>query len=182
MIAESLQIAAGLAVAATAGQRVNHHAATTPLIDLILWSVLGAAGVMAVLAVPISLMPVVIDFQAEMVEHRPGLIRQHALGFKPIYQKNCEFIDIDAYVIDANGRQLKAPLVMENTPTPGRKRPPGPQDFGVWLMTYPPGKVITKTLFTAEHKCAWWMPVTRTTLGPFNIARARVEEPTPEVN
>ena len=182
MIAEALQIGAGLAVAAVAGQRVNHHAPTTPLIDILLWSVLGAAGGMAVLAVPISLVPVVIDFQAEMVEHRPGVIRQHALGFKPKYQENCEYIDVDAYVIDGDGRQLKVPLVMENMPKPGRKRPHGPQDFGVWMVTYPPGKVITKTLFTAEHKCAWWMPVTRTTLGSFNVARARVEEPTPEVN
>lgn len=182
MIAESLQIAAGLAVAATAGQRVNHHTPATPLIDLVLWCVLGAAGGMAALAVPISLVPVVIDFQAEMVEHRPGVIRQHALGFKPKYQESCEFIDVDAYAIGGDGRQLKVPLVMEDMPFAGRKRPPGPQDYGVWRITYPPGKVITKTLFTAEHKCAWYMPVTRTTLGPFNVARARVEETPPEVN
>ena len=177
MIPEALQIAAGLVVAATAGRQVNLQGPRVPALNRIAWSIAGMAGLMASIAGPLSRVPAVTNFQVEMVEHRPGVIRQHAFGFKPKYQAKCDFINLDAYVLDNDGRQLKVPLVMEDTPAPGRTRPPGLQDFGVWRLVYPPQRSATQTLFVAQHQCAWWMPLTSTTFGPFPVARPRVEEP-----
>ncbi len=169
MMGELLQIAAGLVVAYSAGQRVNHHGPRTPLLDRITWSVIGAAGLMAVLGVPLSRVPVVVESQAEIVEHRPGLLRLHVTGRKPTDRGMCELRGIDAYVIDGRGRQIEVPHVAELDPAPGNTRPPGLQDFGVWRMVYPPHAAITGALFVAHHRCAWWMPITRTYIGPVPV-------------
>lgn len=168
-----LQIAAGLVVAYTAGARVNLHTPRTPLIDRITWSVLGAAGLMACLGVPLSRVPVVVEVRAEIVEHRPGLLRLHVTGRKPVDRGMCELRAIDAYVVDGQGVQFEVPHLAEHDPSPGNTRPPGRQDFGVWRMVYPAGLDITTALFVAHHRCAWWMPITRTQIGPVPVRPAR---------
>lgn len=170
MMGEVLQIAAGVVVACSAGQRVNRHNRQTPLLDRITWSVLGAAGLMACLGVPLSKVPVVTYAPAEIVDHRPGLLRLHVTGRKPTDRGMCEFRGIDAYVIDAPGRHVEVPLTVEGDPTPGNTRPAGVHDFGVWRVAYPAEVAISGALFVAHHRCAWWMPITRTRLGPVPLA------------
>lgn len=170
---ELLQIAAGAIVAYSAGQRVNNHGPRTPVLDRITWSVIGAAGLMASLGVPLSRVPVVVESQAEIVEHRPGLLRLHVTGRKPADRGMCELRGIDAYVIDGRGRQVEVPHVAEHDPAPGNTRPPGLQDFGVWRMVYPADVAVSQALFVAHHRCTWWMPITRTLLGPVSVPPVR---------
>lgn len=171
-MAELLQIAAGVLVALGAGQRVNHHGPQTPLLDRITWSLLGAAGLMACLGVPLSRLPVVIESQAEVMQHQPGLLRLHVTARKPLDRALCEFKGIEAYIIDAQGYQYEVQRVSEDAPSFGATRPPGLQDFGVWRITYPKRYTPTAALFVAAHRCAWWMPITRTRQGPFPVPPA----------
>jgi hypothetical protein len=171
MIAEGVQIAAGLFVAAWAGKRANHHKPGTPWLDRITISLIGAAGLLAVLGVPLSRAPVVVDAHASVIQHDPGVIRLHLTGFKPAHRAMCELLELDAYIVDANGLQLEVPMTVDGDPRIGNTRPPGLQDFGVWRLDYPPDRVASAALFTAEHRCAWWMPRTVTIQGPFNLPR-----------
>lgn len=172
MMGELMQIAAGAIVACSAGQRVNHHGPRTPILDRITWSVIGAAGLMAVLGVPLSRVPVVVDVSAQVVDHQPGLLRLHITGRKPTDLGMCELRSIDAYVLDRDGRHVEVPHIVENDPAPGSTRPPGLQDFGIWRMVYRPDLHVSGALFVAHHRCAWWMPITRTRLGPLDVPAA----------
>lgn len=172
MMGELLQICAGAVVAYSAGQRVNHHGPRTPVLDRITWSVIGAAGLMAVMGVPLSRLPVVVAVEMEVVEHSPGTLRVHITGRKPADRGMCELRGIDAYVTDSRGGQLEVPWVAEDDPVPGNTRPPGAHDFGVWRLTYPAAMQVTQASWVAYHRCAWWMPMTRTQLGPLEVPAA----------
>jgi len=167
---ELLQISAGIIVAFSAGRRVNDHGPATPMLDRITWSVIGAAGLMACMGVPLSKLPVVVDSHAEVVEHRPGVLRLHVTGRKPMDRGMCELRGLDAYVIDSEGQQLEVRHIAEDDPAPGNTRPPGVLDFGVWRVVYPLSYRPAQVLFVAQHRCAWWMPITRTRQGPFKVS------------
>lgn len=171
-VADLLQIAAGVVVAVSAGQRVNGHGPSTPMLDRVTWSIIGAAGLMAVLGVPLSQLPVVVESQARVVEHQPGLLRLHVTGRKPDTRGSCEFKGLDAYVLNRAGYQFEVGHAPESDPVWGNTRPPGLHDFGVWRLTYPQGYEPVEVLFVARHRCAWWMPITRTRQGPFPVPPA----------
>lgn len=168
-VTELLQLAAGVVVAISAGRRVNAHVPGTPWIDRITWSIIGAAGLMACLGVPLARVPVVVESRATVVEHQPGVLRLHVIGRKPVERGMCELRDIDGYVIDQAGRHLEVPYMAEDDPAPGNTRPPGIHDFGVWRLAYPRHVQVSSALFVVHHRCAWWMPITRTQLGPIAV-------------
>lgn len=175
LVAEVVQVVAGLVVAGWAGNRVNAHRPGTPWLDRITLSLIGAAGVMAILAVPLARMPVIVDAQARVVEHTPGAVRLHVTGTKPLSRAMCDFQSLDAYAVDAAGVHTEVPLIVEHDPRPANTRPPGRQDFGVWRVVYPPELVPQAVLFVAHHRCAWWMPETRTSQGPFKLPEPELE-------
>ena len=70
-------------------------------------------------------------------------------------------------------------MVYENDPNSGNTRPAGMHDFGVLRLTYPPALVVDGAQIRAHHRCAWWIPVTDTDMGPFAVPKAGV---LPQVN
>lgn len=171
MMAEATQLIAGLTVAAWAVQQANQHKAGSTLLDRVAVALIGAGAIMAVLGVAFSRAPVVIDARAQMVSHIPGELRLRISGHKPANRGMCEYLGIEAFVISA-GEMLEVPAAYEEDPTKGNTRPPGLHDFGVLRVTYPQALPIEGAQVRANHKCAWWMPVTHTDMGPFKVQPA----------
>lgn len=170
MMAEATQLIAGLTVAAWAVQQANHHKAGSTLLDRIAVALIGAGAIMAVLGVAFSRAPVLLDTRANVVSNGGGELRLHLYGHKPVNRGMCEYLGTDAYVI-SGGELLEVPAVYENDPTKGNTRPPGMHDFGVLRITYPQAMPITAAQVRVHHKCAWWMPVTHTDMGPFKVPK-----------
>lgn len=170
MMAEATQLIAGLTVAAWAVQQANHHKEGATVLDRVAVALIGAGAVMAVLGVAFSRAPVVIDARARVVSHTPGELRLHMSGFKPANRGMCEYLGTEAFVI-SGGEMLEVPAVYEQDPVKGNTRPPGMHDFGVLHVTYPQALPIEAAQVRAHHKCAWWMPVTNTDMGPFNVPK-----------
>jgi hypothetical protein len=171
MMAEATQLVAGLTVAAWAVQQANHHRVGATVLDRIAVALIGAGAVMAVLGVAFSRAPVVIDSRAQVVSHAPGELMLHMYGYKPANRGMCKYLGTDAYVI-SGGELLEVPAEYQDDPTMGNTRPPGLHDFGVLRITYPQALPITAAQVRAHHKCAWWMPVTHTDMGPFPVPKA----------
>lgn len=178
MIADAAQVIAGGIAMVWAIKQANSHRAHTPLTDRIAIAIIGAAAVMAAVAVPASKMPVVVDAYIRPVSHAPGNLRVQLYGTKPQSRKGCEFIGADAYVVE-DGSLMEAPFVIERDPNPGNTRPAGKHNFGTWSVTYPAQTVVSHVLIRAHHKCAWWMPVTHTDLGPFSVSPPAADIPQP---
>jgi hypothetical protein len=171
MMAEATQLIAGLAVAAWAVQQANQHRDNSTLLDRLAVSLIGAGAVMAVLGVAFSRAPVVIDARAVVMSQGSGELRLHLYGYKPAHRGMCEYLGTEAYVI-SGGEMLEVPSAYENDPVHGNTRPPGMHDFGILKVIYPQAMPITAVQVRAHHKCAWWMPVTHTDLGPFTLQKA----------
>jgi hypothetical protein len=166
MIAEAVQVLAGAATAVWAGAAANEQRPGTSLIDRLAVSLLGAAGVMAVLAVPMSRLPVVVDVRADVVAQAPGRVDVHVHATKPTSRAMCDYILTDAYVIDPDGALLAVPRTVPADPRTGNTRPAGLLDLGVWTVTYPQDFKACAVTFYAHHSCAWWLRDTVTQLGP----------------
>ena len=104
-----------------------------------------------------------------VVSHEPGEIRLRLTGNKPTNRGMCEYLNTEAYVL-SGGKLLEVPSQYENDPVKGNTRPPGVHDFGVLRLTYPPAMTVDAAQVRAHHRCAWWMPVTNTDMGPFAIS------------
>jgi hypothetical protein len=169
VIAEAVQITAGVVVASWAGRRANAHDGGTSWLDRLTVSLIGAAGILAVVGVPLSTLPVIINVRAEVVQHTPGVARLHMHGTKPVSRGMCDFQALDAYVQTPAGDLVEVPMTVESDVRPSNTRPPGRHDFGVWRLEYAPGLRPAAVLFVAYHRCAWWMPPTRTQQGPFAL-------------
>lgn len=169
MMADVVQITAGIVVSSWASLRANAHRADTPWLDRLTVALIGAAGVLAVLAVPLSRAPVIVDVRAEVVQHTAGVARVRVFGTKPASAALCDFLWLDAYIGTRTGELVEAPMSIEADPRAGSTRPPGRHDFGTWRVDYPPNLQAASVTFTAHHRCAWWMPVTRSNQGPFAL-------------
>lgn len=166
MIPEMMQMAAGGAAAYWAGRTANKQGPGSSWLDHIAVGLLGLAGVMAVVAVPLSRLPVIVDVRAEVVSHEPGRVQVHMRGAKPVSREMCDYLLTDAYVIDRDDSKLAAMRTVEGSPRRGATRPAGRLDFGVWTVTYPAGFDACAVTFYAHHQCAWWLQPTVTELGP----------------
>lgn len=166
MIAESLQLLTGSATAVWAGSIANGHRPGTPLIDRLAVSLLGAAGIMAALAVPMSRLPVIVDVHADVVSQMPGRVDVRMRGTKPVSREMCDYLLTDAYIVDRDGAMLAVPRTVPGDPRRGATRPAGRLDLGVWTVTYPPDHQACAVTFYAHHQCAWWLRTTVTELGP----------------
>lgn len=175
MISAAVQVGAGLVVAVWAGTRANAHTVSTPWVDRLAVALIGAAGLFSVVGVPLSSLPVIVDVRAEVVQHKPGTARLHLHGTKPVTRSMCDFLWLDAYITTAGGELMEVPMAIEGDPRDGNTRPAGRHDFGIWRVDYPPAQVARAVTFSAHHRCAWWMPITRTRQGPFALPAAAIE-------
>lgn len=171
MMADAAQLLASGVAMVWAIRQANSHQQGTPVADRIAIAIIGAAAVMAALAVPASKAPVVVDAYIKHISHAPGDLRIQLYGTKPPARRNCEFLGADAYVVE-EGTMMEVPYIIERDPNPGNTRPAGRHNFGTWRLSYPDQTVVSHVLIRAHHKCAWWMPTTHTDMGPFSVPQA----------
>jgi hypothetical protein len=168
MLAEAVQVTFGLGCAVLAGAQANAHDKATPWASRFGVAILGAAGVLAAIGVPLSRAPVVTEARAEVVSIQPGELRMRVWGTKPTNRAECEFLRADGYVM-RGGIMTESALSWESDPAPNNTRPAGRHYFGIARFVYPAEVYPDLALIVSHHSCAWWMPDTHTRLGPWGI-------------
>lgn len=168
MFAEAVQVTVGMGCAVFAGAQANAHTRDTSWSMRFGVAVLGAAGVLAAIGVPLSKAPVVTEARAEVASSDPGELRMRVYGTKPDNRAACEFLRADGYVM-RGGVMTESALSWENDPAPNNTRPAGRHYFGVARMVFPAEVYPDLALIVAHHSCAWWMPDTQTRLGPWGV-------------
>jgi len=166
MIAETAMVASGAGLTVWAVREANGHRPGTSALDRAMVAVLGAVGVMMVVAVPLARLPVLVEVSAVLVAQSPTSATVHVVATKHPGRALCTFQRTDAFVTDAAGVQVEVPRAVAGDPYIGNTRPPGRHDLGVWTVTYPPALRPVSVSFFAQHQCAWWMQATVTQIGP----------------
>lgn len=168
MFAEAVQVTIGLGCAVFAGAQANAHNKQTSWPTRFGVAIIGAAGVLSAIGVPLSRAPVVTEARAEVISSNPGELRMRVWGTKPPNRAECEFIRADGYVM-RGGVMTESALSWENDPAPNNTRPAGRHYFGVARLVFPPEIYPDLALIVSHHSCAWWMPDTHTRLGPWGV-------------
>jgi hypothetical protein len=166
MIAEAAMVASGAGLTVWAVRDANGHHPGTSALDRAMVGVLGAVGVMLIVAVPLARLPVLHDVSATLVAQSPTSATVHVVAAKHPGRALCTFQRTDAFVTDADGVQVEVPRAVAGDPYIGNTRPAGRHDFGLWTVTYPPTLRPVSVAFFAKHECAWWMQTTVTQIGP----------------
>lgn len=162
-------LAGGAGLFAWSVHDANTHGPGTLLWDRIAVGLASGVGIMLLLAVPLSRLPVLTAMELKVVAQTAGSASVHVVATKPASRAMCTYIRTDSFVSLPDGLQIEVPRSVEGDPVLGNTRPPGRHDFGVWTVSYPAGLEPESVTFYGVHQCAWWMQPTITRIGPVRL-------------
>lgn len=131
----------------------------------------GAFGIFMAMMLMSSVVPVVRDMEAPVVERGPGHVVLSVTADRR-RARDCRFEYSSAYLLyaDANRPKRRAGIEVLDDPEPGESRPGGKQWFGDWRIKFDPNIQPSAVLIVAHHDCGMLGGQVTTTSGPFKVS------------